>query len=119
MKIAPRTGVSPGQFAAEEEVQKLIGEIQSALDRAERRGVRGCAELRSALVRAQRVQEMLSADRKNSELNWSKLTWTLEFLLRVVKEICSSLYWIFPSRSRYGNWVYHKASPNKRGSFAI
>jgi hypothetical protein len=110
--------VSPRTSAALDELEGLIGLIRQAHQRVEQHGGQGCAELNRALTVAEELKLKLASEGGQSKVRWEHVTFTLRYLLDVVKLVCSLINCIFPRRTTIGNWVHNKKASHQRSYVA-
>lgn len=107
MKGRSKAKLRPGQDEAIGKVDELVSILEKACQLALLRDGRGCAELQDALEVANGVRSDLSST-DISESKWKRITWTLEFILKVATRFCSFINCEFPRGRIYAHWVNHK-----------
>ena len=97
----------PGLDEAIRKADELVSVLKQECQQAQLSDSRGCAELQSALEIAKGLRSDLSPI-DISESKWKRITWTLEYLLKVATRFCSFINCEFPRGRIYAHWVNHK-----------
>ena len=93
---------------AKQKAGELFSVIERACQQAELHKSPGCAELAQALETAKSLHVDLTAHNL-TEAKWKKIKWTLEFLWKVINQICSFINCKYPRGIHDEHWVNHKA----------
>ena len=107
-KKNPKSNTRPGLDGAIRKVDELVEVLDQLCRQAELHDSQGHAELLSALETAKETRQELSK-RDISDAKWKRVTWTLEYLLSVAKQLCTFINCRFPSKRFNEYWVDYKA----------
>ena len=107
-KKNPKSKTRPGLDEAIKKVDTLVEILDQLCRQAELHDSQGHAELLSAFKAAKGLRRELSKY-DISDAKWHRVTWTLEYLLSVAKQLCTFIDCRFPSKRLDAYWVNYKA----------